>query len=154
MNQTFQNSAQVLSIGIFFSLMAIGLAATLPDTLFHGLQQHGVDAAAAHRASDAPPISVLFASFLGYNPAEHLLGTQTLAALPAHSSALIEGRAFFPHLILQPFEDGLHKAFLFAFAACLAAAAASWFRGGRYVEAEREPALNAVPAPADQTRTR
>ena len=32
MNQTFQNSAQVLSIGIFFTLMIIGLAATLPAT--------------------------------------------------------------------------------------------------------------------------
>ena len=30
MNQTFQNSAQVLSIGIFFTLLIIGLAATLP----------------------------------------------------------------------------------------------------------------------------
>ncbi len=30
MNQTFQNSAQVLSIGIFFSLMILGLASTLP----------------------------------------------------------------------------------------------------------------------------
>jgi MFS family permease len=30
MNQTFQNSAQVLSIGIFFTLMILGLAATLP----------------------------------------------------------------------------------------------------------------------------
>ena len=26
MNQTFQNSAQVLSIGIFFTLMIVGLA--------------------------------------------------------------------------------------------------------------------------------
>ena len=33
MNQTFQNSAQVLSIGIFFTLMILGLAATLPETL-------------------------------------------------------------------------------------------------------------------------
>ena len=31
MNQTFQNSAQVLSIGIFFTLMILGLASTLPD---------------------------------------------------------------------------------------------------------------------------
>jgi len=153
MNQTFQNSAQVLSIGIFFSLMAIGLAATLPEALFHGLREHGVGAAAAHRASDAPPISVLFASFLGYNPAEHLLGAHTLAALPAHSSTVIDGRSFFPHLILGPFDDGLHKAFLVAAFACLAAAAASWFRGGRYVQAEKE-AEDRLPSPDDQTLTR
>ena len=30
MNQTFQNSAQVISIGIFFTLLSIGLSSTLP----------------------------------------------------------------------------------------------------------------------------
>ena len=33
MMATFQNSAQVLSIGIFFSLMIAGLASTLPATM-------------------------------------------------------------------------------------------------------------------------
>ena len=33
MNQTFQNSAQVLSIGIFFTLMIVGLASMLPASL-------------------------------------------------------------------------------------------------------------------------
>src|SRR6476469_6584781 len=33
MNPTFQNSAQVLSIGIFFTLLIIGLADALPETL-------------------------------------------------------------------------------------------------------------------------
>ncbi|HEX4429026.1 MAG TPA: MFS transporter, partial [Frankiaceae bacterium] len=37
MNQTFQNSAQVLSIGVFFTLMIIGLASTLPQTMSAGL---------------------------------------------------------------------------------------------------------------------
>ena len=32
MNQTFQNSAQVISMGIFFTLLIIGLASTLPHT--------------------------------------------------------------------------------------------------------------------------
>ena len=47
MNQTFQNSAQVLSIGIFFTLMIVGLSATLPHTLAAGLEAHGVPAATA-----------------------------------------------------------------------------------------------------------
>ena len=74
MNSTFQNSGQVLSIGIFFTLMIIGLSATLPAALFHGLVAHGVPAAAAHQAADLPPVSTLFAAFLGYNPVQHLLG--------------------------------------------------------------------------------
>ena len=57
MNQTFQNSAQVLSIGIFFTLMILGLSAHLPQTLSAGLRAHGVSAAAAHQI--APPAAGL-----------------------------------------------------------------------------------------------
>ena len=131
MNQTFQNSAQVLSIGIFFTLMIIGLAATLPHALDTGLTSHGVSAPTAARVSKLPPVSVLFAAFLGYNPARSLLGPHVLAHLPPHDAATITGRGFFPHLIAGPFHAGLHEAFAFAIAACLVAAAASWSRGAR-----------------------
>jgi MFS family permease len=139
MNQTFQNSAQVLSIGIFFTLLIVGLAASLPGTLSSGLQAHGVSAAATHRAAGAPPISVLFAAFLGYNPIQHLVGPEALAALPAHAHAVLSGSGFFPRLISGPFRDGLDAAFVFSIVACLVAAAASLMRGGRYHHAE-EPA--------------
>ena len=82
MNQTFQNSAQVLSIGIFFTLMIVGLASTLPATLSAGLEAHGVAAATAHQVATLPPVSILFAAFLGYNPIEHLLGPHVLAGAP------------------------------------------------------------------------
>jgi MFS family permease len=136
MNQTFQNSAQVLSVGVFFSLMIAGLAGSLPHTLATGLHAHGVSAADATRISHAPPVSVLFAAFLGYNPIQHLAGAHVLAALPAHSHALLTGRSFFPHLIAAPFRDGLHAAFAFAIVACLVAALASLMRGGRYQHEE------------------
>jgi MFS family permease len=132
MNQTFQNSAQVLSIGVFFTLMVLGLASNLPHALSSGLQAHGVSATAASGAAHIPPVSVLFAAFLGYNPIEHLLGSHVLASLSAANHATLTGRSFFPHLISAPFRTGLHEAFLFAILACLIAAAASLMRGGRY----------------------
>ena len=131
MNQTFQNSAQVLSIGIFFTLMILGLAATLPDTVHSGLVSHGVPPATAAHVSHLPPVSILFAAFLGYNPIGHLLGPGALHALSAHQQAALTGRSFFPHLISTPFRNGLHAAFAFAITACLIAAAASLMRGGR-----------------------
>jgi MFS family permease len=133
MNQTFQNSAQVLSIGIFFTLMIVGLAATLPHTLAAGLTSSGVSPATAARISHLPPVSVLFAAFLGYNPAKELLGPHVLSHLSAHNAATISGRGFFPHLIAGPFRHGLHEAFAFAIAMCLVAAVASWSRGKRVV---------------------
>jgi MFS family permease len=132
MNQTFQNSAQVISVGIFFTLMILGLSTTLPHALDAGLQAHGVAAATAHQAAKLPPISVLFAAFLGYNPVAHLLGAHALAGLSAHNQALLAGRSFFPRLISAPFRAGLHETFAFAIAACLVAAAASLLRGGLY----------------------
>ena len=146
MNQTFQNSAQVLSVGIFFSLMIAGLASSLPHTLSSGLVAHGVDPASAAQIGHTPPVSVLFAAFLGFNPIEHLAGPHVLGALSAHSQAIITGRGFFPQLISGPFRTGLHEAFAFAIFACLIAAAASAMRGGRYHHEEIPPPSGSGPA--------
>jgi MFS family permease len=139
MNQTFQNSAQVLSIGIFFTLMILGLAVSLPAAMSSGLEAHGVPAAAANTAAHLPPVSILFAAFLGYNPIQHLLGSTTLAHISAHNQAILTGRSFFPHLISAPFRSGLHEALYFAIAACLVAAAASLMRGTPYQPEDEEP---------------
>jgi MFS family permease len=136
MNQTFQNSAQVLSIGVFFTLMILGLSSTLPAAMTSGLEAHGVSAAVAHTAAHLPPVSILFAAFLGYNPIQHLLGSSALAHLSAHNQSLLTGRTFFPHLISAPFRTGLHEAFYFAIAACLVAALASLMRGAPYYSDE------------------
>lgn len=136
MTATFQNSATVLSIGIFFSLMIVGLSSGLSGTMHDGLVAHGVPAAEATRAANLPPVTTLFASLLGYNPIESLLGAHTLAALPHAQAAQITGREFFPALISGPFGDALHVAFGFALVACLVAAVASFLRGGRYVHGE------------------
>jgi MFS family permease len=133
MNTTFQNSAQVISIGIFFTLMIVGLASSLPHNVAAGLLSHGVPPDVAERASHLPPISTLFAAFLGYNPVAHLVGAGTLAHLTAAQQAALAQHSFFPGLIAAPFQAGLHAAFDFAIVASLAAAAASWTRGGRYV---------------------
>jgi MFS family permease len=139
MNTTFQNSAQVFSIGIFFTLMIVGLSSSLPHELSRGLVAHGVPAATAERVAHLPPVSTLFAAFLGYNPISHLVGASTLAHLSAAQRTTLVGRSFFPTLITAPFHRGLHTALDFAIVASLVAAAASWTRGGRYVHAEPTP---------------
>jgi MFS family permease len=138
MNQTFQNSAQVLSIGVFFTLMIFGLSSSLPATMLSGLRAHGVSLATAHTVAHLPPVSILFAAFLGYNPIEHFLGPHALAALTAPNRVTLTGKAFFPHLISAPFRSGLHEAFAFAIVACLIAAGASLLRGGKYQHKEEQ----------------
>jgi MFS family permease len=125
---TFMNSASVLSIGIFFSLMVAGLASKLPTSMFSGLTAQGIPASAATTISHLPPIGVLFAAFLGYNPMQQLLGP-LLSHLPSAHAAYVTGREFFPNLITQPFHDGLGVAFGFAIAASVIAAVASGLTG-------------------------
>jgi hypothetical protein len=146
MNTTFQNSAQVVSIGIFFSLIIVGLSSTLPHSLYHGLVANGVSVSAATKASHLPPVSTLFAAFLGYNPVQHLIGSSALSHLSLPQQAIVNGHSFFPQLITGPFRSGLHAAFDFAIGASLVAAAASWTRGGRYVYVE-PPAPDTTDAP-------
>jgi MFS family permease len=135
MSATFQNSAMVLSIGIFFTLIILGLAASLPAALSHGLTAQGVPPADAARLAALPPVSIMFAALLGYNPIGTLLGS-VVSKLPASHAAYLTGHAFFPALIAAPFQQGLDIAFDFAIAACLVAAVASLLRGRRYVHEE------------------
>jgi MFS family permease len=153
MNSTFQNSAQVLSIGIFFTLMIIGLSSTLPGALYHGLIDHGVPQTAARRAAGLPPVTSLFAAFLGYSPVQHLLGSPVLLHLSSANRAALNARGFFPSLISKPFRNGLHAAFDFAVLACLVAAGASWLRGGKYIYTEPSGATpGAAVASSDAAR--
>jgi MFS family permease len=131
MAATFQNSASVLSIGVFFSLIIVGLSSTLPAVLFHGLASHGVPHAAAASVSKLPPVGSLFASFLGYNPIGTLLAP-TLPHLPHATAAYLTGHKFFPSLVSNPFATGIHTVFYFAAGCCVVAAVASWLRGGKY----------------------
>ena len=130
MLNTFQNSAAVLSIGVFFTIITLGLAGSLPSALSSGLAAHGVPAAAqAHALSGLPPIGLLFASFLGFNPIQQLLPSASAAHVTAAQYSELTGRGFFPHLISGPFGDGLHLAFAMAAALCFLAAVFSWLRG-------------------------
>ena len=132
---TFQNVGMPLSISLFFTLMIVGLNATVPDALFSGLTANGVPAALAHQLAALPPISYLFASFLGYNPLATLLGP-VLGQLPPADVANLTGRTFFPSLISGPFQHGLVLVLGFSIAASLVAAVASALRGGRYIHEE------------------
>ncbi len=132
MMTTFQNSAMVLSIGLFFSLMIAGLSGSLPGAMSTGLQANGVPAQYASEIAALPPVAVLFAAFLGYNPVQELLGPHLAQLhLTAQQSQNLTGLQFFPHLISEPFRSGLELAFTFAAIVCLLGAVASLLTGGR-----------------------
>jgi len=126
--------------------MIAGLSASLPQAMSSGLQAHGVASATAVSVSHLPPISILFAAFLGYNPIQKLLGAHSLSLLSPANAATVAGRSFFPRLISSSFRSGLHAAFAFAIIVCLLAAGASWSRGRRYIAGEVSTELQAEHA--------
>jgi MFS family permease len=134
MRATFFNAGTSLSIGIFFSLMVVGLSGTLPHALQSGLTAQGVDAGTAGQIAQLPPVSSLFAAFLGYNPIQQLLGpTGALQHVSAQQSATLTGGHFFPSLISGAFHSGLGVVFGAAAVMSVIAAVASLARGKRYV---------------------
>jgi MFS family permease len=129
----FMNTGMVLSIGIFFSLMIVGLTSTLPKAMFKGLTSHGVAVAQAHTVASMPAVGSLFSSFLGFNPLKSLLGTQVAAHVTNAQWATLTGKKFFPNLIQSPFHHGLIIVFVMAIAMAVVGAIFSALRGKRYI---------------------
>ncbi|MDQ1543295.1 MAG: hypothetical protein QOK08_933 [Actinomycetota bacterium] len=140
MTGTFQNAGNSLSIGIFFSLMIAGLATTLPSALFKGLTANGVSTHYATIAAAQPPVSDLFAAFLGYNPIQSLLTAFHLTGtLSQGNLAALTGKTFFPNLISEPFHAGLVIVFVTAAILSVIGAVASLAAGGKYMHVDTVP---------------
>jgi MFS family permease len=148
MRGTFQNAAMPISIAVFFTLMIVGLTSEVPHAMLTGLSANGVPHASAERLAHLPPVSYLFAAFLGSNPLRSLLGPKLLAALTHAQQARLTSRSFFPELISQPFKHGLVIVLAFAIVMCLLAAWASWLRGSKYIHHEAHQASDIAPSRA------
>ncbi len=136
---TGMNAGMVLSMGGFFTLMAIGLASRLPASMYSGLTKLGVDPASAHTISHVPPVGTLFAAFLGDNPIQQLMKQVDPAQLKPGSGVdvtTLTGQEFFPRLISSAFMHGLAIAFGASIVMLLLAAVASLMRGERFVHDE------------------
>ncbi|MDQ0189212.1 MFS transporter [Alicyclobacillus cycloheptanicus] len=146
MRATFMNAGQMMSMGIFFSIVISGLAAHLPHALTVGLSGMGVPAQFVAAFSKLPPTAALFAALLGYNPMQHLIPAQILHLLSPHNASVLVGTRFFPQLIGPPFMHGLADAFWISFGLSVAAALASLLRGKHFVLEEEDQAPAQVPA--------
>jgi MFS family permease len=123
---TAMNAGQVLSIGVFFTLMIIGLALSLPAAMETHLIAQGLPQAVAAQVANEPPVASLFAAFLGYNPMGELIPHAALLALTPAQQATITGSHFFPDLLSGPFMVGIKIAFTISLVLYLGAALASW----------------------------
>ena len=139
MAATFMNSAMVLSIGIFFSLMIVGLSGGLHQSLYNGLTAHGVSAG---RGARRPPTCRRWPPCSRRSWAttrSRRCSAPTSTPCRPHQQHILLGHTFFPSVISGPFSSALTSAFTFGLVACLIAALASlvpakgqpWFGRGR-----------------------
>ncbi len=135
MRATLQNTGSTLSIAIFFSIIILGLASSLPAALSSSLSSLG----ATHIAADAgriPPTTALFSAFLGYNPVKTILGQlppNDTRNLSNSTISEITSKTWFPDAIAPSFMESLDTAFYIGAVLSVLAAIASVLRGRRYV---------------------
>ena len=114
------------------------LSTELPAAISKGLRHFALPSGVVAHLAHLPPLAVLFAALLGYNPLEMLLsktasGKALLAHLPPSQALTLKNPRFFPQLIARPFMNSLHVVFLFSAAMTLISAGLSVFRGERFI---------------------
>ena len=138
MRVTFAQSGMPLSMGLFFTLLVVGLNSKVPSAMYNGLLAHGVPAASAAQLSHMPPLGYIFAAFLGINPLKSLLGPTVLSHLAPGQAAAITSRSFFPQLIGPSFKHALLLILGFAVVMSVIAAIASALRGEKFIHVDEE----------------
>lgn len=145
MRATFMNAGMMFSMGLFFTILIGSLSSGLPPAISLGLSHFALPAAMIHQFSHLPPLAVLFASLLGYNPLKMLLPAAVLHTLPASQAMRLTSLQFFPTLISVAFVKALRVVFLFSVAMTLLSTTLSIFRGNRPTPQSQDNRIETYP---------
>ncbi|MFZ2073819.1 MAG: MFS transporter [Methanoregula sp.] len=136
MMSTLVNSGFVLSMGMFFTIIVVGLTGAFPPMLSTALS--AANATPLVPAMSAiPPTGALFAAFLGYNPIHIILAglpPALLASVAPATLAYLTGAVWFPTTLAQAFMPSLALSFYIGAGISFIAALLCALRGDRYVE--------------------
>jgi len=141
MMSTLMNSGFVLSMGMFFTIIVVGLTSAFPPVLSAALT--AVNASQLIPAMSAiPPTGALFAAFLGYNPVQMILAGLSPALVGTVAPAAITtitGAAWFPTTLAEAFMPSLTISFYIGAALSFVAALLCAMRGEKYVADAGKP---------------
>ena len=139
MRAAIQNSAQTISLAIFFTIIIVSLSGSLPGALASAVTSAGAPSQLAQIFSSTPASGALFGAFLGYNPVQTILNTlpsTVVSAIPPATVQYLTGSTFFPNAISSPFMTALKEAFVVGAIMCFVAAVCSALRGDKYVHGQ------------------
>jgi MFS family permease len=131
MLSTLRNVGTTASMGIFFSILILGLTTDLPGTLSRAVMAAGGGSTLASSMSKLPPTEAIFGALLGINPAKvilELLPTVVVSGIPASAIATITARTWFPIAFAPAFIKSLHIVFYIGAAIVFIGALLSIFR--------------------------
>ncbi|MDD1694053.1 MAG: MFS transporter [Methanoregula sp.] len=135
MMSTLMNSGFVISMGMFFTIIVVGLTKEFPAALSASLTNAGA-AQLIPAMSNIPPTGALFAAFLGYNPVQMILTGLPLSVTGTISPAtlaLLTGVTWFPTTLAHAFMPSLASTFIIGAILSLIAAALCARGGEKYV---------------------
>ncbi|QGA53879.1 MFS transporter [Sulfolobus sp. E5-1-F] len=133
MRATIQNTGQTLSMALFFTIVIISLASTLPSALANAVTQAGAPQLAP-LMQKIPVTGALFAAFLGYDPVKTIISSLPPGiTVPAQAVAIMEQHDWFPEAIAPSFMIALREAFYISAVLTFIAAIASALRGRRVI---------------------
>jgi MFS family permease len=145
---TLSNSASMLSMGVFFTIVIVGIQGALPGAIhesFASLISSQITPAMQHLAdqlSNMPPTNALFSAFLGYNPMGSILSAMDpsiVSAIPKQIVATLTSSYWFPQTLQLAFMPALRITFRIGALLTGIAAALSAMRGQKYVHETNNP---------------
>lgn len=146
MISTLRNTASTASMGIFFTIVIVGITQKFPEAMTASLS--GVGAVnLAPVLSNIPPTAALFSAFLGYNPVNALLSAvppQIVASIPSSTITMLTGMTWFPSTLATAFMPSLQTSFYIGAILSAIAAVLSALRGERYIHEEEESDQNRI----------
>ncbi len=123
---TMRNVGTTASMGIFFTILILGLTSILPHTLSSGLSGAGAFSLIPYMTK-LPPTDAIFSVLLGINPVKEIIGL-TGVTVSKSVYATITARTWFPGVFAPAFMSSLHIVFYTAFGITLAGGILSLLR--------------------------
>ena len=131
MLSTLRNVGTTASMGIFFTILILGLTTTLPHTLSSAVYAAGGGGTLATEMSKLPPTEAIFGALLGINPAKVILvrlPACAISSIPHSAIVTMTARTWFPTIFAPAFMKSLHIVFYAGAAIVFVGAIISIFR--------------------------
>ncbi|MFP3223005.1 MAG: MFS transporter [Nitrososphaeria archaeon] len=132
MRQTFNNIGSTISMAMFFTIAITVFTIYLPSSMYSSAISYGLPAQVATFLSKLSPSGLLFAAFLGIDPAS-ALPASIANSLPAGVLSILDSHVFLPSVIGPSFMIGLRFSIYISVALVLVGAIFSYMRGKKYV---------------------